>query len=185
MLRVKTIFQNSQGGAPYLNVMHFGGADDAAAAANAVEAVGAFWGAVDAWITDFVTWSTDPDVLVINPADGVIGNVLVTTPQTGTGAGSTESLSRALQGLVTWKTSLFTGGRRLIGHTYIPALTENANDEGNVISTAKSAFLTAANALINDVDTDFGIWSKTRGVLEGVDSAVIGNTFAILRSRRD
>lgn len=185
MLRIKTVFQNTQGGAPYLSTMHFGGADMQADADDAVTAVGAFWGAVDAIIVNQVTWATDAEVLVVNPSTGAVTGVLTTTPQTGTGGSSAEALSRALQILVKWNTGTFVNGRRLIGHTYVPALTETANDIGNVTAAARTTVDTAAEALINDINSELLIWSRTSLLVADAVSATVPQPFAILRSRRD
>ena len=185
MLRVRTVFQNAQGGAPYLSTMHFTGLDDQSSADLAVLAVGTFWGAVDAVIVNQVTWATEAEVLVVDEASGAITGVLTTTPQTGTGGGSSEAISRALQVLVKWNTGVFINGRRLIGHTYVPALTEIANDNGNVLAATRTTVDTAAEALIADAGSNFAIWSPTSGQADAAVSASVPTKFAVLRSRRD
>lgn len=184
MLRVRVQFTSVIGGSPYLATHYFTGDDDQSGADAAVVAVGNFWGAVDAIMDSEVSWTTVPEVAVLDNA-GVLQGILATTPQSGVGAVTGGSLPLASQGLIRWITNGFVGGRRLRGRTFIPGLTTNALNNGRLASGSQTTLDTAAEALIADVNTTLAVWSKTNSLSFPVVSATVWNELASLRSRRD
>lgn len=184
MLRVRTILNTTVGGGPYLNTLYFIGADNQAGADDANAAVGAFWGAVDAIMADSITWSTDSEVAQVDAASGNITAFYAVTPVTGSGGLSSEELPPATQALVRWRTSGIVNGRRLQGRTFVPGMTESANNNGRLHPADQAVLLTAANTLIAD-SADLAIWSETNSVAHNVVTATVWNEFAQLRKRRD
>lgn len=184
MLRVRTVFTSAIAGSPYLSTMYFTGDDDASGALDAVTAVGAFWGAVDALMDSEVTWATEDEVVVMSN-DGTITGSHSITPVTGAGALAAEALPLASQALVRWVTGQYVNGRRLRGRTFIPGLVEASNNNGRLVAASSTVIQNAANVLVAVATVDLAVWSKTHSVSFPVSSASVWSEFAILRSRRD
>lgn len=182
MLRVRTVFTGMQG-APWLSTAHFD--DVAASAQDCVDAVGAFWGAVDSLMDNEVDWATQPDVEVVNPVNGQVTGIETTSPLSASGAQALEALPFATQGLIRWRTGVFVAGREIRGRTFVPGMVETGNDNGRPGATAISAMNSSAIGLITDASTTFGIWSPARGQIAAVASGTAWSEFAVLRSRRD
>lgn len=187
MLRVRVVFGGLPG-TPALATHYFSGGDTQTNADNAVSKVGTLWGAIDAQLTSGLNWATDADVAIMNTSDGNVTGVLATTPQTGTGASSSELLPQLVQGLIVWRTNQFSGGRRLIGHTFIPGQVETNNTAGtdpspssglqSAVNAALTAYLTGGTAVP-------AVWSRKGGVTSGITSATMRDFWSVLRSRRN
>jgi len=182
MYRVRTVFTGMQG-APWLNTLFFD--DQAGTAAQAVTAVGTFWSSVDGLIDSEVDWTTLADVETVASATGQVTGVTQTTPATGSGALAAEALPIATQGLVRWRTGIFAGGREIKGRTFIPGLTETANDNGKPTSAVVTAVNAAAAALISDANSALVIYTRANSAEATVISGSCWTEFAVLRSRRD
>jgi hypothetical protein len=183
MLRVTTTFSGLTG-APFSNVLHFGGLD-ITDAGDAVAAAGAFWGAIDAIMVTECTWAVSADVEVIDPPTGNLLEVLNATAVTGGGGTTSAQLPGAVQGLIRWRTGQIVGGRELRGRTFVPGLAVAVNSDGTVQTGHAATIKSAADALIAVGTPPFGIYSRTHGQLEPVVSSSVWSQFAVLRSRRD
>lgn len=197
MLRVETIF-TGPAGSPWLSVMYFSGTDQAGAD-QAVADVGAFWGAVDAGMSSAVSWSTNPDVQVLDAATGALTDAFSTTPQAGSGASAGDMLPTAAQALLRWRTSGIVNGRIVRGRTNVPGVTEAFAAAGRPIAAYITTLNTAAAALLAGASI-FQVWSRphvqdfddsptsppTRaGSAHVVTSGSAWSEFAVQRSRRD
>lgn len=182
MYRVRTVFTGVQG-SPWLSTMMLD--QLAGSAAQAVTAVGTFWGAVDALMGNTVNWTTQADVELVNAATGQVTGITTTTPATGTGALAGELAPLVSQGLVRWRTGVYVAGREVRGRTFIPGLHINSVDDGSVLAASVTTVNTAAAALIADANSALEIWSRVLGVSHDVASGSMWSEFASLRSRRD
>jgi hypothetical protein len=180
--RVRTEFSGMQG-SPWLSTMFFN--QNTGTEQQCVDAVGAFWSAVDALMDNEVNWATLPDVEDVNSVTGQVVGVATTTPATGTGGTAGESLPPATQALVRWRTGVYSSGREIRGRTFIPALVEQNSDNGQVLAAAQTTINNAAAALIADANTILEIWSRVNGASPSVVSGSCWSQFAVLRSRRD
>lgn len=180
--RVRVEFSGMQG-APWLATHVF--QEGAGSAAQAVAAVGTFWGAVDATMDNEVNWTTLTDVESFDAATGNVTAVTSVTAVTGSGALALEALPLASQGLVRWRTGVYVSGREIRGRTFIPGLADSANDNGNLAASVATTIGNAANALIADANSQLEIWSRVNGATADVTSASVWSSFAVLRSRRD
>lgn len=183
MMRVRTVFSGPQG-TPWVNTLYFAG-DTQTIADAAVADVGAFWGAVDALMNTGVTWATESEVEVVDEVTGNVTAVLVTTPQTGAGATVTELLPRIAQAVVRMRTGTFIGGREVRGRIFVPGLTELANTTGQVTAATLTTIQTAAQALMDSVNQQWVVWSRTHGVARLISSVSVWSQFSYLGSRRD
>lgn len=182
MWRVRTAFSGPQG-APWLNTLFFDTAGGTAG--QAVAAAGAFWGAVDAYISNSVSWGTENEVYSINEANGQPTAVTQVTSVTGTGSQVGPLLSRATQGLIRLGTGVFVNGREVRGRIFVPGMTTAALNNGAIDSGAASALDAAALALHTGPNATLVVWSRKNGRMEGVIASSTWGQFAVLRSRRD
>lgn len=182
MFRVRTVFSGVTG-SPWVNTAFF--IEGTSSAQDCVDAVGAFWGAVDALMDSSVTWTTLADVETVDAATGQVTAVASTTPVTGTGSGGASGIPIAAQALVRWRTGVYEGGREIRGRWFIPGLGTGSNTDGVVTTASVTAIQTAAQALVNDPDTILCVWSRANNDSAAVTSASTWNQFAVLRSRRD
>lgn len=170
-------------GAPWLATHYFN--DTAGTAAQAVTAVGTFWGAIDAFMDSEVDWTTGTEVETVDPVTGNVTAITSVTAATGSGALAVESLPRAAQGLIRWRTGDYIAGREIRGRTFIPGLAESTNDNGDLSAATVAAFNAAASALIADANSVLDIWSRKNAVARAVVTGSTWSQYAVMRSRRD
>ena len=153
--------------------------------ADAVTAVGAFWGALGNAMSSACSWSVEREVASI---DAVTGDVLdlvdsgVTLAGHGTLTG--QPLPPANQALIRWKCSSIVAGRRLQGRTFVPGMTENLSDDGTPNADLVTALETAAAYLLDVTTSGFAVYSHTHHVAAVVTSFSVYPRYAVLRSRR-
>lgn len=182
MYRVRTEF-NGLVGAPWISTMYF--SDGGGSAAQAVAAVGTFWGSVDNVMDSEVDWRTLPDVETVDEATGNVTAVTQVTPVTGSGSLAAEALPIATQGLIRWRTGVYVSGREIRGRTFIPGLTETANDNGAPSAAVIGVLGTAGATLVSDANSVLVIWSRKNATAPPVVTTSTWGSFAVLRSRRD
>lgn len=182
MYRVRVEFSGMQG-SPWI-ATHYA-ATAAGTPAQAVAALGTFWGAIDGLMDNEVNWTTLTDVETVDAATGQVTAVTSVTPVTGTGAIAGEALPIATQGLIRWRTGEYIAGREVRGRTFIPGLTETANDNGQLSAASATTIQTAITTLLAAANFDLVVYSRAHAVEPLVDSGSVWSSFAVLRSRRD
>lgn len=151
-------------------------------AQGAMDAVAAFWTGVASQISSGVTITAEPEVPTYSVPDSVV-SVGTATPFTINTLGGANPVPRAAQVSVRWQTNTFRGNRRILGHTYIPYVSEESNVSGGVVSVEyRSQVAGAAGDLI---DAGLVIASRASNAFAPVTSPFVGSEWAILRSRRD
>lgn len=109
------------------------------------------------------------------------------TAYTGTGSLAQEPLPDASQALIRWSTDHIVGSRFLQGRTFIPCLTTNGVNDGDVLAATQTVLQDAADALVA-AGVQFCIWhrpvSGAGGEAWAVDTAAAQSEFAVLRRRR-
>jgi hypothetical protein len=163
-----------------MSTLYFG---TASPAADAVSAVGTFWGTLDNLMYNQVDWATVAEVEEIGVGGELLG-LESTTPETGTGSLAGDPLPWSTQGLIRWRTGAIIAGRELRGRTFVPGAMEAASD-GNPTATFQANMQSAADALITDVNSELVIWSRTHGETRLVAVAGVWNQWSVQRSRRD
>lgn len=132
------------------------------------------------------TATTSGLIDVVNPVSGDTVGVQQTTDYTTGGTYAGETVPRASQVLVRWRTGVYVGGREIRGRTNIPLVEIGAiGPNGGLDGAFLSVFNERAEDLVNDPASSFVIWSKKNGRHEPV---VLGSTwsqFSVLTSRRD
>lgn len=201
ILRVKARWSGFNGGPGY-SVLHFrdfgtgdgGGSDPAAAdAAAAVARCATFFGSVAQICPPVVTITIEPDVDLIDSANGqLIESFSVTAPAGAVGQ-ATGSYSAASGAVVNWRTGGIRNGRRIRGRTFlVPLASSQYGSDGQLIPAALTRLRGAADALrITTSSPDLVVFARpsTAGGTDGTLSVVTGSNVpplaAILRSRRD
>jgi hypothetical protein len=184
VLRVRTVFPAVPGG-PWYSNFHFSG-DTQAAAGAAHASVVDFWASLAENLWTDIAGTVEAEVMEIDPVSGDPQQAFTVQPATVEFTNSAEPIPFANQGLITFNTGLFFGGRRLKGRTFIPGLCEPDITYGSLSSGIRTQLDTAAALLINIGDTStLQVWSRRHQVARDVTSATTAAKPAILRSRRD
>lgn len=183
--RIRTVF-SGVAGTPWYSNMHFTWVNGTEQ--DHLDAVGDFWGAIDVLQDDAITWAVESDATVINDATGDIIAIESGVGPTGAGTATFDPLPYQTQGLVNWLTGTFVAGRQLRGKTYVPGLTENANDASGIMTTAaRDVIAAAATALVaaSSVPGPLRVFSRKNLTSATVGSFVAPTKWAVMRSRRD
>jgi hypothetical protein len=182
--QVRTLFTGGGVTGGGVNTMHFWGSGGTAQ--QAVTAVGAFWNAVDPYMSSLVAWETDPEVSAIDDTTGNQIGVTITTPVNSAGTDSSGISTLQTQALVKLRTISIVGGRELRGRIFIPGIPKSLiTSTGGVSTTLSSVVNTAAAALIADANSKLVVFSKTHFTSAEVLNALCWTKFADLASRRD
>ena len=182
MIRITTEWNGVQG-SPYYSNMFFAGSLEAEAN-SAATAVGVFWNAIADKIGTNLDGSVLGDHAVVDPATGQTTEMFVgsaiAVPCTDVGA----PLPPASQGLIRWRTGVFTNGREIRGRTFVPLPTENSNEGAGVPGNSYLIDLqAAADALVGG--SELHVYSRTGGTIAMVSGAQVWTLWASMRSRRD
>jgi len=170
-------------------------------------AVNSFWNYNSGVFHTSTSFQVQSDVVEFDDATGDIEAVVAGSTHTIAGGASGEALSPATQGLIRWRTGLYSDGREIRGRTFLPALTVASVDDGVVAATTLTVFNTMASNLVADSNTALAVWRRPRpsrpqvgqpgdrwylpaqSAREGssalVSSSSAWSKFATLRSRRD
>lgn len=189
--RVTSTWQGFTGAPGYSNFFFSGGGGLTDATEDRARVV-AFFQALITMIPSGVTVRTEPEVAVIDQANGQVESFLnIDTPAQpviGTGAGGFSSASGAV---VNWLTAGVRNGRRVSGRTFIVPLANGGyQSDGTLTPAALTALQNAGNAMIGTgFDSRFGVWSRPSGAASGLFWEATGHRIvdkvAVLRSRRD
>lgn len=152
---------------------------------QAFDAVVAFWiGANDAYRVDTII-TVDPEVYVLTAAGVITGIDPVTPTSSIAGTDDSDALPPQTQSLVRWRTGAFSNGREVRGRTFIPSAGEAYSVAGKPGGARLTELINAADALVNDAESQLLVWSRTHQVAFPVISSSVWDKFAVLRSRRD
>lgn len=179
--RVRTAITGGPGGAE-LSTHYFD--TSAGTAQDAADAVRAFWADCSGVIDGSYHFTVEPLVYTIDLTTGQAIATTTTSTTAVTGGSGTDPLPPATQALIRWHTGAFTGGRELIGKTYIPGMVENYNAAGIPTSTLLTTLTTACNNLGSGGPPNLVIWSRKHHLTAPAGLGSVWNQWAVLRSRR-
>lgn len=193
MLRFRVDWGGS-GGLPGVATHYFGGAAHSADVTNAAARITAAYAALVSVVASGMTMRLESTVDVIDPATGLLTDSDVVASTTAVGTDTGQVLPTLIQGLVTWRTSAFFLGRRLIGHTYIAGNTETHNPPGSTpgpdgpYQTAVTNFV---NAMLGTPSPGLVVWRRPKltapthaGTSSPVTTGAMSPIWSVLRSRR-
>lgn len=198
ILRIRTVF-TGVAGAPWYSNLYFGPPADPTNAQQCVDAVGAFWATLATNLRLGVAFNVEGDVPAINEADGKITDQITVTPVTGGGTNAGDPLPPYTQALIRLSTNAFVNGRRVRGRIFVPGQVESNNVSGNPAGAFVTGVAAAAQALINNLDTELVVWARPfegdplsvppkparLGTYAGAVTATMWTAWSVLRSRRD
>jgi len=175
---------NGLQGAPYYSRLHwdstgFDGQIGADAVANATHEL---WTDLAALMHNQAVISINPEVAQVDDASGETTAVFITSEANISGALSTERIASGLQALAQHRTGVFVGGREVRGRTFVPGLTESANDSGRPIGATRTAIATAFATWFTGHDPQGGVLGKNGFTL--ANNTTVWTEFAFLDSRR-
>lgn len=171
-------------GAAQVSTMFF---DQAAGltAQGAADAVHAFWDTLKTKIVNSYTFDVEPVVEDIDTATGSPTGLTAVTVASVSGTLVGDPNPWATQGLVSWRTGVFLGGREIRGRTFIPGSWENDNTAGVPQASYVAALNSAAATLATDPNSSLCIYSRKKRAIGVVSTGQAWTKWAILRSRRD
>ncbi|HKZ21570.1 MAG TPA: hypothetical protein VJQ57_15875 [Acidimicrobiia bacterium] len=173
------------GSSPKLSIMYF---DETPTIASQRAALGTFWNAVDANVSNLFAWQVRSEGRELDDATGALtGFWNENTAQAGAGGSPTAPVADATQALIQWLTSSIIGGRRLRGRTFVPGLPQTAISTGSLASGIRTAIDTAADALVSS-GAGLQVWHRPQngagGSAVAVSAASVWSEFAVQRGRR-
>lgn len=185
MLETRVTFSGSTGG-QMVSIMHWTAAsEDVTSATAARQAAADFWAALDPYIVNEITWLVESAVGVRTPAGLLTGRIAGGSAISGQGGEAGEPLPWATQGLISWYTGSFAGGKEIRGRTYILGPSEEVQSNGTPNSTYIAALATAAQGLLGASGVEFAIWSRATQTVVPATAYGVPDMWAVLRSRRD
>lgn len=146
--------------------------------------VQAFWTAMATVIAGAINIDFDGTVQQIDAETGQLTGVIPTTPWTVDCSAGGEVAPWFTQGLIQWRTAQFVNGRRLIGRTFVPGVTEQNSSAGIPTAGYTTALASAIQAMEGSGFVIYSPTHRTFGIVPEGASTVWGQ-FASLRSRRD
>jgi hypothetical protein len=157
--------------------------------AQTATAVAQFWGTIDNSVNDEYSWQVEQEVRQYNEATGALQAVNPVSGSSGTGLADGQSLD-LLQGLIRWTTGDVIGRRAVVGRTFIPGVTEQANDQdGTPTTNYVTDNTTAITALFAALPSSMQVWhrpvNKAGGSQHDVIAGTVMNRWAYLTSRRN
>lgn len=184
MARVRTVFTGVPGTPWYSNILFD---NDVAAEQAAHDAVATFWDDMSALMTSRVSYEVEGDVTIIDSSTGQPVGVVTVSPASGIGGLTTDPLPYQTQALVRLNTGEWVGGRQIVGHMYIPGLTETANNVAGVLqdTTAASIQASAETMTTEPGNPTQVVFSRKNLAAYHVQTWQVPQTWAVLRSRRD
>jgi len=172
-------------GGPGLSTFHFENSGSGATAQQTADAVETFFQAIDTFINVGLTFTGSDELELIDSANG---QQTGSTPVVGWGVSGLDSatmLPPITQMLVRWNTTLYTGGRRLQGKTFLPGFCEDSNETaGTPQNAVYTAVQTAADTLAG-VFPGLVVFSRKNFNYAPVEAVSVWNKWAILAGRRD
>nr|CRY97445.1 hypothetical protein [uncultured prokaryote] len=182
--RVTTEFTGYDG-TPYYNNLYFTevGATDVQ---DTIDNVESFWDEMLYYSASTILAKIQGDVAQIDEETGETTGYLYGTSGTAVGEGSVPYHPPSVQLLLRLRTGAVVGGRRLLGHVFVPALSTAVGNEAPS-APISATFETAANALASGTTSSgpWLVWSKKHGATAAVTSTSVWEKYAVLRSRRD
>lgn len=181
MLRVRVSITGVNG-APYVATHHFVPNGEGSVAAATAAAAG-LWEDLSPLMVQEAHWEVENEVLELSTAGVVTGSYTV-DGQEGDGTSTSEMLPSAAQLVLQWRTGVYLGGREQRGRTFVPALAQGVNDDGQTSAATRGVADAACLAFVNS-GADPGVWSRKNSSITSIANGFCWLEFGMLTSRRD
>lgn len=179
-----TMLWTGGGGGTGYTKMRFIGDLDATGAADAAARMRTFMASITSSIPNVYTLSWTGLAQWFSSTNLLMGEVSYTPPAVLIGTGA-SNFSAAAGACVTWNTSLYLGGRRVRGRTFLVPLSMGAFQIDGTLAAATVTTLQTAAATLLGGTPGLVIATAPGTGYASVTSASIRDKTAILRSRRD
>lgn len=183
VFRVRTALEGGSGG-PQVSTMFFSD-NGTLTAQHAADAVHTWWNAVKIVMAGSYTIFVEPLVTSIDVTTGqpTAGHTVTSTSFAGTSGA--DPLPWATQAVAQWHSGVYSGGREIRGHTFIPGATE-ANSAGGVPDASLINAINAASAtLVADPLADLVVYSRKKHLSPSATGGSVWGKWGYLSSRRD
>lgn len=204
LYRLRSIWTGFAGAPGYSN-HYFGTTDPLTAGAQTAGAdLAVFWNTVKTLMPDDVHITIESAVALIEDITGEQTGELALSPAQAPLIGTqTGGYLAPAGGTVMWSTPNYLFGRRVKGRTYLVPLAASASDTGGTLTAAAVTTIQGAATALVAAASHLVVYTRPReaksaaesptgkeithrdGSSSGVTSAVVRNTAAVLRSRRD
>lgn len=159
--------------------MTSGGAQDG------VDAVAAYWAAIDGLMDNAITITIEAEVVEIDEVSGDMVASYTTTGGTQLGDSAATPLPYQTQALIQWNTGVFVSGHRLVGRSFLPGFTTDTVDTNGTPTAGTITGIEAAITAILAGVQPLAVYSRTHHVVHVVTTGTARDTYAFLSSRRD
>lgn len=184
LLRVRVTLSNTVATGGGLMTFHFSEADHSSTTCQAV--VDCVRDALLTLTTGYASalaWTVLGTVDVLDLLTGEVTSRVGVSARSGAATGSTTGTPLSSQVMIKWSTGAFTGGRELVGRTFLPA------SAGGTVTAPPTTAITQANSfassIIGNAATTFVLFSRAHHFTASVQTGSASSKWAILRSRRD
>lgn len=192
--QVVTVHTGLQGLPGYTNWYFFGDPVSQSTLDGYITASRTFWESIASHFPSAWRYAIQPDVSILNPADGALQRVMTATPGAQGTFGSTGAYAGGVGACVTWNTGFVHGSKRLRGRTFlVPLIGTDYAADGTLVDSQLTGLRSAASTLA--AVAGFGVWGRPRAAAPGVPAltgawsaatgAQIRDHVAFLKSRRD
>lgn len=191
VLQVTTVWSGFTGAPGFTNLYFRESGLIQTAVDNAVAAVDAFFGDLEPWEGNDVTWTIDAQVKSFDEATGALQAIYSPSSAPAARVGDMNDLGPIPAGVcIAWGTSGINRGRPVRGRTFIVPLGYLTwEGDGTPAASAMTAIRNAATDMRNDSGSELVVWSRPRAGAGGaafpVTSSNVRDVAAVLRSRRD
>lgn len=194
--RVTTVWNGFPGAPGYTKFSFFGVVSDADRTAIGA-AARTFFSSLATVLVPASTYTVSPIVQVFDMVTGTLlrEDSMLTPPAVVTGSGAAVPYSGGVGAVITWKTNLIARNRHVRGRTFLVPLIAPGQADGTLSSAMISLVQGAADALIANGSTTFGVWHRhftapphpvqDEGGFGEATVASVPDRTGILRSRRD
>lgn len=205
LYRVTTTIAGNTVAGGGISEMYFD-AGGGALVADAVDCVRDFYDALKAIMHSSTVFTISGVVETVNEVTGDVTAAGSTTGTSVTGTSATDPAPGSTQGLIQWRTGVYSDGRELRGRTFLPGMLSGRSSNGIPDATALTA-MAAAVAAVTGHTASAQVWRRPRlealalgspgqpgyrpahdarvGSMADIVTGTPWTKWAVLRSRRD
>lgn len=185
LFKITALWQNWPGAPGYTNFYSL----EAGAIAPQVDAIRAFFFALQGIIPSGITVTVQPSGDQINDANGNITGAWSVSPAPAVVTGSAGGTFAGNAGaVVSWRTNGVVANRRVRGRSFLVPLASTVYDSNGLTTAAITTIQGAASTLVTAAAPNLAVWSRPTPLRSGsshpITSSTVPDLSASLRSRR-
>lgn len=168
-------------GMPGVNTFYSQGLDPLALQAR----LQSFYTAIKGLVPSATAWTIPTSGRIIDLSTGLGKGIWSGGVPTVVGGSTGGAYPAPVGATVRWNTSVFNGGRRVIGKTFIVPLTNACFDVDGTLTNSTVSTLKAAADAVPGGTSGLVVYSRKNGTASVVTTAEVPDRAMVLRSRRD